>query len=95
MEDPTLRPVTSRWHWQHSGDHYSSAGGALAIGNASGRVFVRGASVAVLGCCLSSLLIFSGNRPWNCIFMSSLYVVFLALFIAVLIMSVSSLVFEI
>ena len=65
------------------------------IGNASGRVFVRGASVAVFGCCLFSLLIFSGNRPWKCIFMSSLYVVFLALFIAVLVMSVSSLVFEI
>ena len=56
---------------------------------------MRGASAAVLGCCQPSLLIFSGNRPWKCVFMSSLYVAFLALFIAVLFMSVSFLVFEI
>ena len=54
---------------------------------------MRGASVAVFGCYQSSLLIFSGNWPWKSVFMLSLYVVFLALFIAVLVMSVSFLVF--
>ena len=56
---------------------------------------MSGVRVAGLRSCQSSLLIFSGNQPWKCIFMSSLYVVFLASFIAVLVMFVSFLVLEI